>query len=563
MRRISTSALERWQRVQTSAGRILLGAATIAFGLQQWLTRGWIGGLRIQPAWEPLHALTAFILGAMLIVGGACLLRENPWGRLAACSLGILFLVSDVLVRGSQYELALHDVGVRTGVFEALALAAGYFLVAQTMPAYGARAQRWRHSVWTTAEMSRILFAVCLWVFGADHIQVAPLVASLIPAWIPGHLFWTYATAAGLIATAFSTLVRRLATLSSCLLGWMFFLWVVLLHAPRVAAHWSNTNEWNSALVAVAMAGCSWVLAASASLAAASVRMVPVQARRQEPGARLKHSTLFACILCAGMAAWAWVGRAANLPEDGSNPAQSAAAPSAMHGPVPVFVELFTSEGCSSCPPADEFLQRLDEKQPLPGTQLIVLSEHVDYFNHEGWKDPYSSSSMTSRQYEYVHAFGLKDGYTPQMIVDGSWELHLDNPQQEIQVLKKAADAKMISVEIGPVQASTAAANTLQTHVAVRGSGLHGKANVYAAIALDHAQSHVLHGENQGKDLQHVAVLVQLLKIGSLNTDGVFDQDLQIKLKPAWKGKELRILVFVQRPNAGSVVGAAMRKTDA
>ena len=256
----------------------------------------------------------------------------------------------------------------------------------------------------------------------------------------------------------------------------------------------------------------------------------------------MKVLALLTIMACAAGAAPPWTTNAAN-PR------------------VPVLIELFTSEGCSSCPPADAWLKQLDSSQPIPGAQVIVLSEHVDYWDHDGWKDTFSSSLFTDRQNGYARALGISGPYTPQVIVDGNRELQLNEPQKTVDVFLKSAAAPMVPVSIGEV--SVEGAGSLRAHIDVDGHSQGHNAEVYAAIALDHAESQVLRGENGGRRLAHVAVVLELKKIGKLDGEGKFSQDFQAKLKPGIDARNLRLVVFVQEPQLGKVLGAALRESSA
>lgn len=202
---------------------------------------------------------------------------------------------------------------------------------------------------------------------------------------------------------------------------------------------------------------------------------------------------------------------------------------------APVLVELFTSEGCSSCPPADRLLEQLD-------AQAIVLSEHVDYWNHLGWKDPFSSHAFTQRQESYERMLSVDGPYTPQMVVDGRTELNGSDRSRALQEISRQAQRPKASVRI----ARTPAGLELQVSDAPHAG------DVFLVLAENAAASQVAAGENSGRRLQHVAVVRSLRKIGSVKKGGSFTQ---VVAAPA---PAQRAIVFVQESGPGSIDGAAV-----
>jgi len=226
----------------------------------------------------------------------------------------------------------------------------------------------------------------------------------------------------------------------------------------------------------------------------------------------------------------------------------------------PIFVELFTSEGCSSCPPADALLQEMDTTPHFAGARLIVLSEHVNYWDHDGWKDPNSSAELTERQAAYVQALGLKEPYTPQLIVNGTHVMSAHDPQQIDKILREAASTPTIPVRLAEASVDAGNPTVVRLHVAADGGADKHNAEVYVAVALDRVESQVLHGENGGRHLTHVAVVVELKKVGKLAKGKSFDELVQLKLKPGVDPKNVRLVAFVQEPGPGKLLGAALRK---
>jgi len=225
---------------------------------------------------------------------------------------------------------------------------------------------------------------------------------------------------------------------------------------------------------------------------------------------------------------------------------------------TPILVELFTSEGCSSCPPADRFLEALD-RQPVPKVQMIVLSEHVDYWNHIGWKDPYSAHSYSERQDGYGRRFGLDSVYTPQMVVDGATQFVGSDPSLAEKAFAKAATVSKMPVHLSLLSSGPSAG--LRAHLdtgTLTPSFSARDAEVYIAVALNHAESQVSGGENTGHKLTHVSVVRSLTKVGVVKRGQELSQDVQLKLDPALDTRNLRLIAFVQEPKQGRILGATM-----
>ncbi|CAN5176634.1 hypothetical protein BH09BAC4_BH09BAC4_49630 [soil metagenome] len=237
-------------------GRMLYALAIFGIGVEHLLTRTFSISLFPLPAAFPGRLILVISLGIVLTLAGLSMLT----GRKAASSawlLGLLWLLVAFTLHVPDLVRTPQNGSKWTVIFELVALGGGAFYLAGelTLPDN------------TTSRMGigRVLFAVSLVVFGVLHFWYAAFIATLIPAWIPGRLFWAYIVGIGFLATALSLVIQKQVSLATNLLGWMFLLWVVILHAPRVVANPQIEPEWTSLFIALAMSGISFAIARSVS----------------------------------------------------------------------------------------------------------------------------------------------------------------------------------------------------------------------------------------------------------------------------------------------------------
>jgi hypothetical protein len=205
---------------------------------------------------------------------------------------------------------------------------------------------------------------------------------------------------------------------------------------------------------------------------------------------------------------------------------------------VPVLAELFTSEGCNSCPPADDLLAFLLDEQPVVGVFVVPLSEHVTYWDHQGWKDPFGSQQFTVRQQQYGRKFNLDSIYTPQLVIDGREEYVGSDRRAIERALRNAAKKAKPDLKIAVTRHATSFS------VSASGPGLTAEsgAELWFVIAEDHLVVDVKRGENANRTLKHSAVVRVLKSAGEAGTAG----PIAIAAEPSWKKENLHVFALVQ-----------------
>jgi hypothetical protein len=217
-----------------------------------------------------------------------------------------------------------------------------------------------------------------------------------------------------------------------------------------------------------------------------------------------------------------------------------------------VLVELFTSEGCSSCPPADALLRQVNGTQTSGGQLVVGISEHVTYWNSLGWSDPFSSSVYTERQNAYSERFHLEGVYTPQMVINGAEQIVGSDRAALLRAVQQEEEARpRMSLRIVSL---SVAQNTLTVNFSTSGElPAHG-ADLIAVLADDSDRSSVLHGENSGRLLAHVAVARSISRVARVQAVG--ERTVQIPIPASFETTQgHHLILFAQTPGNGRVLG--------
>jgi len=231
----------------------------------------------------------------------------------------------------------------------------------------------------------------------------------------------------------------------------------------------------------------------------------------------------------------------------------------------PVVVELFTSQGCSSCPPADRLLTHLGEDKELAG-RVIPLSFHVDYWNYIGWRDPFSSADWSRRQNRYSEAFRLGRVYTPQLVINGKSECvgsEADEVRRRIQEALRATPAGRVALHLDPVVSAAGASLKVGVDASLAGGAkVVRDLDLWVALFETDLSTPVGAGENARRTLRNDYVVRRLVRAFQLPAQPGSQRsgEVALALDPAWKRANLGVAAFLQDPVSLAIEGAAAER---
>lgn len=207
---------------------------------------------------------------------------------------------------------------------------------------------------------------------------------------------------------------------------------------------------------------------------------------------------------------------------------------SANEAKTPVLLELYTSEGCPTCPPADKNLLYLEQNQPVEDVEIITLALHVDYWNTRGWKDEFSSPIFSRRQEIYSKQFKINGTFTPQMIVGGVYQFIGSRLEEATKNILKAAKNPQSETILSFLEDD-------KLKVKIPNLPKHEAATVYLAIAESNLS------DRRKIDLEHASVVRQLRSLAMLDASKQnYEADVYLQFQPEWKKENLKYVVFVQ-----------------
>jgi hypothetical protein len=228
---------------------------------------------------------------------------------------------------------------------------------------------------------------------------------------------------------------------------------------------------------------------------------------------------------------------------------------------VPVLVELFTAEGCSSCPPADKLLELMIASQPAAGVEIVGVGEHVDYWDRSGWKDRFSSSAFTARQQAYADRLKLESIYTPQFVVDGVDAMVGTDVDAARHAIEEARVRPHGTIALAIDRSASSALGLSIDLSQLPPIATGDRADLVVVVTEDHLRTDVKNGENRGRALSHAAVARQWISLAEVTSPNQTAKS-EIKLKPDWKRENLAIVAFVQERASRHVLAVARRRVD-